>query len=456
MRPAHRPTHGVARLLATLLATALAAGACGPTGPATPAATSSAATLTATPAAATPGASSTSPSPASGPSATAPPDAAYADIERQVEQLRGLTATHPVDPRLIDEAGLRAYTEKALASILPGRVAASGALLRALGLLPADADLGALFTELFTTQVAGFYDPETKELYVVSKKGGLGPIEKVTFAHEFTHALQDQRWPHFGGTEFQGAMSGIVRLADGDSDRSLGELALIEGDPTVVMALWSQRYLSPLDLLQLVAASTDPQTARILDAMPAILRETLMYPYLAGLQFVLARQLSGGWPAVDALYANPPVSTEQVLHPEAYPNDRPIPVTLPAGLAARMGAGWTTVQQDTLGELQLRVWLEAGGGPAWKPTADAAAAGWGGDRVELVRGPDGTWALILKTAWDRPADAREFNAGATATIGTLGLTGRVLPGAGGTEVDVVLGSDAATMARLANVLGLAG
>lgn len=431
-------------------------GGCGPTGPVTPAATSPTATSTGTPAEATPGASGPSSPPTTGPSATAPPAAAYAAIERQVEQLRGLTATRPVDPRLIDDVGLQAYTQKALASIPAGRVEASGALLKALGLLPADANLGALFTQLFTTQVAGFYDPETKELYVVSANGGLGPIEKVTFAHEFTHALQDQAWPRFGGTEFQGAMSGIVRLPDGDSDRSLGELALIEGDPTVVMALWSQRYLSPLELLQLVAASSDPQTARILDAMPAILRETLMYPYIAGLQFVLARQLSGGWPAVDALYANPPVSTEQILHPEAYPKDRPVPVTLPTGLAARMGPGWTTVQRDTMGELQLRVWLEAGGGPAWKPTADAAAAGWGGDRVELVRGPGGAWALILKTAWDSPADAREFNAGAAVTIGTLGLTGRVLPGAGGTEVDVVLGSDAAAMARLANVLGLAG
>jgi len=225
-----------------------------------------------------------------GPSAaTAPPDAAYAAIERQVEQLRGLAATHPIDPRLIDDAGLQAYTERALASIPTGRVEASGALLEALGLLPAGTNLGTLFTELFTTQVAGFYDSETKELYVVSKQGGLGPLEKVTFAHEFTHALQDQTWPRFGGTEFQGAMSGIVRLPDGDSDRSLGELALIEGDPTVVMALWSQRYLSPLELLQLVAASSDPQTAKTLAAMPAILRETLMYPYTQGLQFVLAR-----------------------------------------------------------------------------------------------------------------------------------------------------------------------
>jgi len=166
--------------------------------------------------------------------------------------------------------------------------------------------------------------------------------------------------------------------------------------------------------------------------------------------------MTGGWAAVDALYGNPPVSTEQILHPDAYPGDRPVPVALPNELAARMGAGWTTEQRDTLGELQLRVWLEAGGGPAWKPTADAAAAGWGGDRVELLRAPGGAWALVLKTVWDGAADAHEFTAAATATIGALGLTGRVLPGAGGTEVDVVLGSSTATMARLANVLGLAG
>lgn len=452
-------------MAAFVVATSLLLAACGTTGPTggvgTPAPTGSAAqpTLPAQPTPSPAASATTVPSDApTGPSATtSPADAAtYARIEQEVEQLRGLTAKHPVDPRLMDEAALGAYVDRSLAAIPADRIDASDALLKALGLLPADASLGADFKEMFSTQVAGFYDPDTKELYVVSKQGGLGPLEKVTFAHEFTHALQDQTFPTFGGDEFQGATSGIIRAADGDSDRSLGELALIEGDPTLVMTYWAQQHLSPTDLLALVAASSDPETARILNDMPPILRETLMFPYTNGIQLVLQHQLSGGWPAVDALYANPPASTEQVLHPEKYGVDEPVAVTLPADLAGRMGTGWAKVQEDTLGELQLRVWLESAGGPAWKATADAAAAGWGGDRVELVRGPGGAWALILQTTWDTATDAHEFTVGATATLGALRLTGRVLPGTGDRDVSVVIGSDATTTARLANVMGLAG
>ncbi len=458
----------LARALVVLLAACVAFAACGTVGPGTTSPTAGAGSTpgatglppaSPAPSASAGAGSSVQPSAsAAGPSATtSPADAAiYAAIEEQVQQLRDLKASQPVDPRLMDPSGLQAYIDRNLAEVPAAEIEASDALLKALGLMPQTADLGATFKELFTTQVAGFYDPETKELYVVSKQGGLGPLEKVTFAHEYTHALQDQNWPKFGGDEFQGASSGIIRTLDGNSDRSLGELALIEGDPTLVMTLWSQQHLSPMELLQLVAASSDPATAQVLDAMPPVLRETLMYPYLQGLQFVLGQKAAGGWAAVDALYKDPPASTEQILHPDKYPNDRPVDVTLPGDLAAKLGPGWSRTIQDTLGELQLRVWLESAGGPAWKATADTAAAGWGGDRVELLRGPGGAWALILRTVWDTERDAHEFTVAATATVGGLRLTGRVVPSADPKQVDVVLGSDATSMGRLAGVLGLGG
>jgi hypothetical protein len=389
---------------------------------------------TATPCPATPSPATPSPAPktSGGPSlppgaTTSPEDAAiYSGIEADVQELRGLTSRAPVDPRLLDQAGVEAYIESSLAQIEVSQIESSDALLTALGLLPADLSLGDEFKKLFATQVAGFYEPETKELYVISKKGGLGPIEKVTFAHEYTHALQDQHFPEIGGDEFQGALSGIIRTPNGNSDRSLGVLGLVEGDPSLVMTYWAQQHLSPTELLALVAASSDPETTRILEEMPAILRETLLFPYTSGLQLVLGRQLSDGWAAIDALYANPPASTEQLLHPDKYPDDRPVTVELPDGLARSMGSGWKVAQEDTMGELQLRIWLEAAGGSAWRTQAATAAAGWGGDRIQLLQGPNGAWALALRTSWDTPPDAREFATGARAAIGALKLTGSVV------------------------------
>ena len=71
-------------------------------------------------------------------------------------------------------------------------------------------------------------------------------------------------------------------------------------------------------MLALVQAGSDPEQTKILDAMPDILKETLLFPYTSGLNMVLAAQTSGGWPAVNAMFARPPASTEQVLHPDKY------------------------------------------------------------------------------------------------------------------------------------------
>lgn len=273
-------------------------------------------------------------------------------------------------------------------------------------------------------------------------------------AHELTHMLQDQ---HFGLVKLdsRGVAAGLIREADDRNDRHLGVLALTEGDATLVMTLWAQQNLTTAQILGLGSAS-DPESLAILNAMPLILRETLFYPYASGLQFAFGLQGSGGWAAVDAAYADPPESTEQILHPEKYAaREEPVAVELPADLAARLGDGWKVTLQDTFGEFDTRIWLQDVGG---LPAVDAAsgAAGWGGDRLALVEHGSGAWAIAWHTAWDSAADAAEFTTGARAAVGRLPTPADVLPGAGGSEAWVVVGSDARALSQMANALGLAG
>ena len=90
--------------------------------------------------------------------------------------------------------------------------------------------------------------------------------------------------------------------------------------------------------------------------MPAILEETLLFPYTTGLTYVQGVQIQGGWEAVDAFYERMPVSTEQILHPEAYAaNEEPIDVDLPDDLGDQLGDGWSVSIEDTFGELQLGI-----------------------------------------------------------------------------------------------------
>jgi hypothetical protein len=129
---------------------------------------------------------------------------------------------------------------------------------------------------------------------------------------------------------------------------------------------------------------------------------------------VLRLVTQGGYAAVDAAFADPPDSTEQILHPDKYlTREAPVEVKVPAGITAKLGAGWSQVGQDTLGEAILRIWLKIGG--ATPLDANKAAAGWGGDRLALYRGPSGELVVVLVTEWDSIGDAEEF-AGAAAAL----------------------------------------
>jgi hypothetical protein len=170
------------------------------------------------------------------------------------------------------------------------------------------------------------------------------------------------------------------------------------------------------------------------------------------LSFVQGLQAAGGWQAVNDAFGKPPASTEQVLHPDKYAaGEGPVAVDLPDDLAAKMGPGWSVGLEDTFGEFQLRVWLDQAGA-ASPVSSSVAAAGWGGDRVALLDGPDGSWAIALSTAWDTAADAREFAETASPVVADLGH-GNVTPGADGKTVTVLLASSDAALQSLGSALG---
>ena len=85
------------------------------------------------------------------PSAPASPadlSATYASIEDQVRTIRGLEAKKPVDPVVLDDAGIKKVTADGFRKDNPqALVDANERLLKGLGLLPQDANLGDLYVE---------------------------------------------------------------------------------------------------------------------------------------------------------------------------------------------------------------------------------------------------------------------------------------------------------------------
>jgi hypothetical protein len=460
-RMARRPRS--AQLLAPLaLALVVACGSSGPTP--SPSAFSSAgpAASGAAPIGPSPSASSAAAATASPPTACAntgaapsfsptpigpgdPEAALFARIEGAVETIRGITADRSVPRNTLDQTGLCAFLRQSMArDEPPAYIAATEALYKQLGLLPPDASLGAVVLNLLTSQVVGLYDQHTKAMYVIASHGAIGPLEQVAYAHEFDHALQDQRFD----------LQTVIGDAKDQGDRTLARTALAEGDATLLMSLWAQQNLTTAELLKM-AGSTDPASQAALDAAPPILRETLLWPYTQGLQLVLgAYQTSASFAGVDAIWQRPPDTTEQLLHADKLASREPaVPVAFPADFAKSLGTGWKVGLEDTFGELQLNILMRTG-----NPNAGAdPAAGWGGDRVALVQGPDSAVGAVVDTSWDT-------GSAATSAFGQLGQLVTALNAAGKhaavlhpapERVVLIAGDSDKTLSLVANVLGLA-
>jgi hypothetical protein len=412
---------------AAALATILLLAACSPTAP------TGAPTFSFT--------ASTQPSVPSSPAATpsgseVPTAQVYGEIRSEVEAIRGLQPTADVDPVTIDETQLKTNLEAEFdKENRPEDLKFSEDTLILLGLLPAGSSIRAMTLDFQGSNVAGYYSPDAKQLFVVSRSGGIGAAEKVTYAHEFTHQLQDQ---HFD-------LSKLAVDATNQSDRALAQLALVEGDATSVQTTWTIQNLTPEELGELLGASFDPDAIAALQRAPAYLRETSMFPYTNGLNLVTALTSAGGYDHVDAAFRTPPDSTEQVLHPEKFiQREPPVMVTLPSALAKTMGAGWTEAGQDTLGELIIKLWLTQNGVPA---DALTAAAGWGGDRLVLLRGPAGAMTVGMRTEWDTSNDASEFASAAQTASAHLGQSRATRHTVGSKTVIVAIGVDADRLAK---------
>lgn len=314
-------------------------------------------------------------------------------IEEQVVELRGLPPADIGPPDIISREQLRQELEEEFDASYPAvERAADNIALRALGLLEPDQDIAEIQLDYLGEGVLGFYDDTEKRMVVVSDRG-LDAEAKLTYAHEYTHALQDA------------AFSGVLaRDPDEDDDIGLARTSLIEGDATNLMILWAIENLSQEELLEISTAPI-PDTSGV----PGWLVDVTSFPYLDGLTWV-QRISTGGqdMSAIDEAFADPPVSTEQIIHFDKWlDGEQPIALDDPP-LAATLGDGWEEVETTTIGQAFLRIMLDFFGESF--DDAAVAAEGWGGDRLVVASGPDEAFALAWRLAWDSAAEAEEFAA----------------------------------------------
>jgi hypothetical protein len=276
----------------------------------------------------------------------------------------------------------------------PAEMHAAEVLLKVFGLAPKDFAYRSFLIKLLTEQVAGYYDPKVQQFYLADWIELEG--QKPVMAHELTHALQDQ---HFNLKRFE-------KWPKGDSDAELAAHALIEGDATLAMTIYMAK--NPMVALAFMRSLGSLAAAQEqLELAPRALKESLMFPYEEGSTWATELYKRGGWEMVSKAFSKLPQSTEQIMHAEKYfAYEAPQKLTLPE-FKAQLGPTWRHIDSDVNGEWGLYLILDQ----FLKNQAESrqAAAGWGGDHFALYETgqPDEVFVAQI-TAWDTPADAKEF------------------------------------------------
>jgi hypothetical protein len=331
------------------------------------------------------------------------------DVENIVRDTSGARQLAPKRPVAVVRVGLQTFRERLLghheASGEGDKLTQESAFLLGFNFVPQPSKRAGIASlrDVLEEQVVGFYDLNADKVFIpdVRLKNEDELLEqRAVLAHEVHHALQAQNFPKAPEPK--------------SDDEALAHLALIEGDAQCAMGAWlggeagapvgrTLRRIVEVTKKVPVATVARGEQHQKLDKALDLTRMRLEFPYKDGMMFVSDVYRAGGFPLVDKLYANPPRSTAEVLHPEKYlAGQVPRPVADP-----KPPRGYTAGTVGTLGELDTRILLQRCLDPA---TAERAAAGWAGDRYAVFVGENRRLATAWVSAWDTEQDADEMEA----------------------------------------------
>jgi hypothetical protein len=287
----------------------------------------------------------------------------------------------------------------------PQEIIDEGRMLVRLGMFPAGLDYGKTIFQLLEEQVIGLYDTDAQELLLVDYIPDV--MEDTTADHEITHAVQDQNFN----------LKELMKKRDGEGDLKLALSAVFEGDALITEevvlgdSLPEPLTAEGIETVMMGLSAKGSKVAKV----PAAVRKSLFFPYTYGYIFMRKVFKKGGYDAVNAVLADPPKSTEQVLHPDAYAaGDDPVKVGFK--LPSQVLASYRVATEDVMGEFSCRIWLEEFIDPL---KASLACDGWEGDwftflwpssasvgKEHLARG-----VFVMATRWDKSGKGGSEDAG---------------------------------------------
>jgi hypothetical protein len=343
---------------------------------------------------------------------TLPPPAAAADAEflqaadevlGDMSKLLSLPVLEPLKKSVRSRDEIRDYLVKSMKEDKKDdKRDADRKTLEALGLIPKGYPLDQKLLSLLTEQIAGMYDPKSREFFIADWTSPAD--QRMIMAHELTHALQDQ---HFHVEKWQDA-------AKPNDDGELARSAVLEGSATVAMLDYLLRNTgkSSLDISDLDPSLLlgDPDDSPELADAPQIIRDEMLFPYIPGATFIQhLLKAWGGWPGIHKVFENPPTSTQQILHPDLYLQGVTRPAVSLPNLGKILPRGWKKLDENLLGEFGLNEVLKQFLG---RQRADDLASSWAGDRYAIFeRQPAGRILLVVRLRFASDTSAARFFGG---------------------------------------------
>lgn len=321
-------------------------------------------------------------------------------IAAEVEEIRGEEFREvPVAEPVSSDESAEHFAEQ-VTELPPREALAAEEQLKLIGLIPEDMDLGDLGSAIGGDAALGFYESPPPRIALVAGPGTEDPKAAATvFAHEATHALDDQYFDIFER----------LKDPDAEADEGIAFSALVEGDATSVELAYAEENGG------LPSEEEEQEQAEQTEDIPFAFALFTEVVYRGGAEFVGAITKEGGPQALEQAFEDPPVSSAQIIHPELYlEGTEPVPV--PLDVEPVLGDGWNLVDANTYGELDVLSMLAFA--EEQVESALPAAEGWAGGEVELWRkGPVDAEcqlpcvskdALIIGLEWSSPTDADEF------------------------------------------------
>lgn len=329
-----------------------------------------------------------------------------AAIESALTDITGLKFHKDVPYAVIDKAQLHSFLEERMKdAVKPEEIHAEETTLKMFGFLPPDYDLKKATIELLTEQAAAFYDYHKKKLFILTTDESTSDLhteaEKMALSHELSHALADQQFH----------LEKYIREGAHSDDGSAARLAVMEGQASWLMAAYLSKESTgqaaiPPGVLELMSHAMEGGASQypVFSKAPLYLRESLVFPYTAGMLFQNSVYDKLGKESFGEVFRRPPESTQQILHPEKYLNH--VASVVPALPPIPDKRKFHKVGDGTLGEFDFRVLLEQYAGKA--EAASLSPHATGGMYELLEQKKDGHPVLDFAVNWDDSDSARRF------------------------------------------------